>query len=81
MFFIIGILILKRLNKYFNKFYSQYKAILIFATLGLSVPLMVRGMLDTLRILNEDIRTYLEKHECTFLLISVIFLNTLPMGL
>ena len=55
-----------RLKKYFNKFYKENRAMLIFATLGLSIPLITRGAMDLFRhydpkfddMVNENIALY-----------------------
>ena len=52
-FAIVGCLILKRLKKYFPEFYLDNKWLLICATLGLSVPLMVRGVFDLIRAVGD----------------------------
>jgi len=55
LFFITGFLSLGRLKKYFPVFYEENYLMLLIATLGLSVPLFLRGMFDILRILGADV--------------------------
>lgn len=49
VFLTVGILSLLRLKKYFPDFYNENSCCLITATLGLSLPLLFRGVVDTLR--------------------------------
>ena len=45
-FGITGFLILRRLKKYFPDFYAENKNMILFATLGLMISLLIRGILD-----------------------------------
>ena len=45
-FGISGLLTNKRLKKYFNQFYQEHKCMLISSSLGLSIPLFIRGVTD-----------------------------------
>lgn len=56
-FAITGFLILRRLRKYFPEFYLENKWLLIWATIGLSMPLMIRGVFDGLRGIS-----HIDKH-------------------
>ena len=55
-----------RLKKYFNKFYIENRIMLTCATLGLSIPLILRGSMDLFRhydpefdkMVNENIALY-----------------------
>jgi hypothetical protein len=65
-FGIAGLMNNLRLKKYFNTFYQENKVMLIFAAIGLSVPLMIRGSLDLYRhydpkfedLISENITLY-----------------------
>jgi hypothetical protein len=55
-----------RLKTYFNKFYMENRVMLTFATLGLTIPLILRGSLDLFRhydpefdeMISENIALY-----------------------
>lgn len=52
LFAIVGIRSLQRLKKYFYSFYKENLCIIYSATMGLSLPLLVRGIVDTVRGLD-----------------------------
>lgn len=55
-----------RLKTYFNMFYKENRTMLILATLGLSIPLILRGSMDLYRhydpkfeeVINDNIALY-----------------------
>lgn len=49
LFFVVGMMINRRLHKYFPSFYDENKKILWVACFGLSIPLLFRGIVDLLR--------------------------------
>lgn len=49
LFAVSGVATNMRINRYFPDFYKENKWMLIFATMGLSIPLIMRGSLDMLR--------------------------------
>ena len=79
-FLVSGILTNMRLSKYFNEFYNENKCSLIGATLGLSLPLLLRGFLDWLRHYNDGFSKWLVMHimfyDTGFFLINDI----IPLG-
>lgn len=78
MFAFWGARILLRLRKYFREFYDENWAILLFATLGLSLSLLLRGFLDLVR-LDKRVREFLYEHENVFNSILFIFCDIIPI--
>jgi multisubunit Na+/H+ antiporter MnhG subunit len=66
IFLISGTLTLIRLNKYFSEFYKENKKILIFATLGLSLPVLLRGSLNFIRGISESFESWIDNHQSTY---------------
>ena len=54
IFLISGTMTIIRLNNYFPEFYKENKKILIFATLGLSLPVFLRGLLNLIRDISSN---------------------------
>jgi hypothetical protein len=53
---------------------------LYLATLGLSVPIVVRGVLDIVRHFDEDLKELLEyTYPLTFNILFYIFCDLLPL--
>lgn len=48
-FGVSGFMTNMRLKTFFNQFYMENRTMLVLATLGLSVPLILRGSLDLFR--------------------------------
>lgn len=49
-----GMMTNMRLKNYFGQFYKENRSMLIFATLGLSLPLILRGSMDLFRHYDPD---------------------------
>ena len=62
-FLISSTLTLMRLKYYFPKFYKENKKILIFATIGLSLPVFTRGSLNFIRGISERFETWINNHQ------------------
>lgn len=73
-----GALILLRLKKFFKEFYYNNWGVLLFATLGLSISLSLRGTLDIVR-LNDEVRKFMEKHENVMNAVIYIFCDIVPI--
>ena len=56
LFALTGIKMLIRLKAYFPEFYQENNKKLLVATIGLSFPLICRGIIDTVRYVSEDFR-------------------------
>jgi hypothetical protein len=63
IFFISSTLTLIRLKFYFPGFYKENKKILIFATLGLSIPVLIRGLLNFIRGISESFEKWINDHQ------------------
>ena len=69
-----------RLWKYFPEFYQENKYMLILATLGLSVPLIIRGGID-MKIHNSDsFNDKIEDHIDLFNALLFLVLDLIPIG-
>ena len=60
VFAITGFLIIKRLKIYFPEFYFDNKWLLICATIGLTLPLMIRGFYDLFRGISTGFNDHTE---------------------
>lgn len=47
-FLTFGIMLMRQLKLYFEEFYNKYYKLLLFANIGLSIPLFLRSLYDTL---------------------------------
>jgi len=79
-FGVTGVMNNHRLYKYFKPFYDENKCMLFLATLGLSVPLIVRGVLDTLRYKNENFDKLIAKHQAIYDTMLYFLLDLVPLG-
>ena len=79
MFGLVGCLILRRIKKYFGDFYKENKHTIFFATLGLTIPLLTRGLVDLLRYTNESFNTMLNKHENLYNALNFLILDMIPI--
>ena len=79
-FFIVGIMSLHRLKKYFPQFYNENRWTLIIATLGLSLPLLFRGVTDSLRGLCQPVGDWMVTHEITTNILTVFFWDIIPIA-
>lgn len=78
MFAYWGARILLRLKTYFREFYDENWKILLFATIGLSSSLLLRGVLDLTRV-DGRVRAYLVSHENVFNIILFLFCDIIPI--
>jgi len=69
-----------RLWKFFPDFYYENKSMLILATIGLSVPLIIRGILDTSRYYSENFETIVNKHLAIYDTLLFVILDLVPIG-
>jgi ABC-type molybdate transport system permease subunit len=80
VFAISGIKINYRISKYFKEFYFENKSMLCLATMGLSIPLIVRGTLDILREFDNDLEEFTEElYPATFNILFYIICDLLPL--
>ena len=57
-----GRLILDLLKKYFKDFYGENKRKLVFASVFLSVPLLIRTVWDALLYFPSEVKDWIESH-------------------
>ena len=80
LFAITGVLIIRRLRKYFCDFYQQFHCQLVLVTIGLTIPLTLRSIYDLVfQMPSTYLTEYLDKYEVLFNLINVFFLDFLPI--
>lgn len=80
-FLMFGYMLISRLKKHFKEFHDENRKLLVFATIGLSVPLFLRSIYDLLYISSDAFVTLLSKDE--FLTNTSIFVvcDCIPMCL
>jgi len=79
-FLILSIFLLCRLKKYFGEFYKEHWCLLVLATVGLSFPLMFRGIFDTIRGFDKEVRESINLHENLFNSLDMILWNLIPIA-
>ena len=80
VFAISGIKINNRIKTYFKEFYYENKRMLYLATMGLSVPLIVRGSIDIVRDFDEDFEYFTEHvNPVAFNILFYIICDLLPL--
>lgn len=71
-FGISGILMLNRLKKYFNKFLVENLSMLVLAISGLSIPLILRGILNLIRHFSEAFQELIATNQIAYDIITFI---------
>jgi len=79
-FGVTGIMNNYRLYKYFRPFYHENKCMLFLAAIGLSVPLIVRGALDTARYYSPNFNRNVEDHRALYDTMLYLLLDLVPIG-
>jgi hypothetical protein len=78
-FGITGIMTNLKLKANFNEFYTENKCMLFVATFGLSIPLIVRGLNDTIAKENDEYHTMIMSHNITFEFLFYVFCELPPL--
>mmetsp|Transcript_11016 Transcript_11016/g.18408 ORF Transcript_11016/g.18408 Transcript_11016/m.18408 type:complete len:233 (-) Transcript_11016:623-1321(-) len=78
-FGIIGFLNNQRLKYYFKDFYLENQKMLQLATLGLSIPIMIRGCLDISRR-SKSFQALIMKHQAIYDTLLFLLCDLVPMG-
>ena len=78
VFAVSGFLIMNRLKWYFPDFYNENWGIILIATIALSFSLILRGILDLIR-LNNSARTFMYSHENIFNGILFVCCDIIPI--
>lgn len=61
LFIVSGFMINLKIKKSFTSFYIENRTLLWLATLGLSVPILSRGILDLARVFNVDFEKFVHR--------------------
>ena len=77
-FGISGILMLIRLKKFFNKFFVENLSMLVLAISGLSVPLILRGILNLIRHFSAAFEDWIMYNRIAYDVITFI-LEIMPV--
>jgi hypothetical protein len=68
-FAVTGYLFISKLKRYFPDFYAENKCTLLFAVIGLSFSLIIRGFIDNFRFFtrnNADIHAFVTTYVIQF---------------
>ena len=77
---VTSIKILNRLQKYFPSFYVENRKTLFLATIGLTLPLLFRGLIDNMRGIDNRFDDHVDKHQAKYNTILFIFGDLFPIG-
>ena len=80
LFAISGLATNMRLKRYFGDFYKEHKCMLVFATMGLSVPLIFRGTLDLLRYYDKDIEKLIHDEPALYSSMLLVVGDMIPLA-
>lgn len=79
IFLIFGILINFRIKDYFYDFYDENTCLLWTATYCLSVPIIVRGLLDLGRYITPDFDKWIRRNSMFYTPLFYIFGDIIPL--
>jgi len=79
LFAVTGVLILKRLKKYFPEFHRENHRMIGVATGGLSVSLLIRGISDNLRYFSMPISDHINKYETIYNPLLLLLTDIIPI--
>ena len=80
MFSVIGFFILRRLKFYFPAFHAENKKMILFATLGLTLSLLTRGVIDNLRFFSKTVSDHANTHENFYNSVLLILCDIIPIS-
>ena len=80
LFLIFGILTHLQLKYAFKCFYIENKCLLYLATIGLSVPLIIRGSSNLLNFYWKSYTDWVLDHRNEYFIIMNIFTELIPMS-
>lgn len=69
-----------RLKKYFSEFYIENKKMLIFATVGLSFPLILRGFFDLVRDYSKGAEGFIKKNIACYDTLLFLIGDVIPIS-
>jgi len=79
-FSFFGIRILQKLKFAFPDFYAENSSKLIFATFGLSIPMVMRSVCDLLIVVSSSCRNFLHKHLEAWNYVSLLVFDIIPIS-
>ena len=65
---------------FFPDFYNENKRMLIFASIGLTLPIILRGVIDLVSSRDEDFDALLEEYKATYDTILFLVCDLVPIG-
>ena len=74
-FGITGIMTNMRLKSHFTEFYNENKCMLLGATYGLSIPMILRGLNDIMTRFSAKYHKVIMEHNISFEIIFFVFLE------
>jgi len=69
-----------RIKKFFPPFYNEHKCMLNFATLGLTIPLLIRGSLDIVRFYSKYLEKLIHDEPALYSVILLMIGDIIPLG-
>jgi hypothetical protein len=81
LFLVTGISINIKLKRYFPEFYLEHRLVLWIATIGLSIPIMIRASFDILRNIDPALEHWIVYHGALYSPLFYIFGDLLPITL
>ena len=78
-FAVSGFMNNRRLKKYFPDFFEEHKLMLITASIGLSMPVLLRGILNLAR-LNDDFDNFIQEKEAMYDSMFFILTEMIPLS-
>ena len=80
LFAFTGYLIMRRLKKHFAEFYLENKWLLSSATMGLSMPLLVRGIVDNIRGFSQRFDDHVEQQQALYNCLLFVMADVVPIA-
>jgi hypothetical protein len=79
-FAVTGFFSISKLKRYFPDFYSQNSKMLLFAVMGLSISLFIRGVLDTLRWFSLSFNLFVTRYMNVYNSCSLVLCDIVPLS-
>lgn len=80
-FFTFGYLTLLKLQNAFLDFYAANRNKLIFATIGLSLPMLIRAFYDLFMVISTSFHDVVNKHTDVFNFVILLVCDIIPISL
>jgi len=79
LFAISSLFINLRIKKYFPHFYNENRCILLLVLVFLSIPVILRGFIDILRVYSVDFNEWVDEYKQWFTPVFYIFGDLIPL--